>query len=85
MQPNQRISPFFCSFLLFFFMIRASKHTRKAACVQGCCGAIGFLYNMIIPDYDWLVTYVKIMAIIFVYYFAQPFAVIGCVRRVNNL
>ena len=42
-----------------------------------------FFNHLIIPSCDWLIIHVKIMVIIFIYYFLQPFAVVGCVRRVT--
>ena len=41
--------------------------------------AIGFFNRMIITGYDWLVIHLKVMAIVFIYYFVQPLGVIGCV------
>ena len=67
----------------FFLVIRASTHTREAAYALGRYCAIGFFNHMIIPSCDWLVIHVKIMVIIFIYYFLQPFAVVGCVRCVT--
>ena len=55
-------------------------HTPKAACVRGRCHTIGVFNNMIITGCDWLVLYVKIMVIIFIYYFVQPF----CYDRVHK-
>ena len=58
-------------------------HTCKAACALGRCCAISFFNHMIITSCDWLVIHVKIMAIVFIYHFLQPFDVVGCVRRVT--
>ena len=72
----------FAFFLFFFLTIRASTHTKQHERMDVVC-AVGFFNHMIITGCDWLVIHVEVMVIIFIYYFVQPFAVIGFIRCVT--
>ena len=69
---------FFCSFLLFSRDKSVHAHTKQHVRLDAVALLV-FFNHTIIPSCDWLVIHVKIMVIIFIYYFLQPFAVVGCV------
>ena len=74
------------SFVLFCHDKSVHTHTQSSMCAWTLLRYWFFQshnHNKLITSCDWLVIHRKIMAIIFIYYFLQPFAVVGCVRHVT--